>query len=82
MLKPRERVGEGARAGGGERRVGAGRILGEPDKLPPQPHEDRQGSELFDADRRMSAAASVPITGEIIQHAHPLPLSRHSLGTF
>lgn len=39
-------------------------------------------SELFDADPRMSAASSVPITGEIIQHAHPLPLSRCSLGTF
>lgn len=39
-------------------------------------------SERFDADPRMSAASSVPITGEIIQHAHPLPLSRCSLGTF
>lgn len=82
VLEPRERVGEAGRAGVGERRVGAGRTLGDPDKLPPRPHEDRQGSELFDADCRMSAAASVPITGEIIQRAHPLPLSRRSLGTF
>ena len=65
-----------------ERRVGAGRTLGDLDKLPPGPHRDRPSSALFDADRRMSAAASVPITGEIIQRAHPLPLGRHSLGTF
>ena len=82
MIKSRESVGKGGWAGGGERQVGAGRTLGDPDKLPPRSHRDRRGSELFDADRRMSAAASVPITREIIQRAHPLPLSRHSLGTF
>ena len=71
---PRPRRGGGGRVGRWE-----GRAPGGPDKLPLS-SSPRQAS--VRADPRMSAAPSVPITAEIIQRAHPLPLSTHSLGTF